>query len=435
MQKLKKFLKFFIIVFLIFTLGAFSSLYEKQPDKSWVKSARDRIGLKLPHIPALEKKFPKKAQSLRYNFEIQNRYKISSNFQLAETRLGEIFAVDRKTGALYSLNSNSNKMKINGNVFESIANKYKETDSVNNLVMDLHFAFDKFFISIVTVRNNGKSECLTAYDFGLNGNNIIRVNKFFESPCIEDRQNTAMWAGRFASSTQNLFLSIGEQRYDRSGFPKNSSIAETERLNINSVFGAILKFSPNLLQHNIFSKGHRNAQGLFYSSLQNKLFESEHGPSGGDEINLIEEGENYGWPQVSFGNAYGWPVTDGLPYKFSVEAANTKYELELKKYGFIRGSHEGYALPLMSWSPSIAASALSEVPDSSYLSDWKGNIILATLSEKSLHRIVIKNNIVVFDERISLNFRIRDFVLTKAGLIFIATDEGQLVSMKLVANN
>lgn len=434
-MKAKKILKFSLVFLLIFTSGAFSSLYEKQPDKSWVKSARDRIGLKLPHFSVFDKKFPEQAQSLRYNFYIKNRYDIKSNFQITENDAGEIFAIDRNSGALYSLNSNSNKMKIKGNLFDSITNKYKEIASVNNLVMDLHFAFDKFFVSIVTLRNNGKSECLTAYDFELNGNSIIKVNKFFESPCIEDRQNTSMWAGRFASSTQNLYLSIGEQRYDRSGFPKNSSIAETERLNTKSVFGTILKFSPNLLQYNIFSKGHRNAQGLFYSSLQNKLFESEHGPSGGDEINLIEQGKNYGWPQVSFGNAYGWPVTDGLPYKFNVEAANTKYELELKKYGFIRGSHEGYTLPLMSWSPSIAASALREVPDSSYLSGWKGDIILATLSEKSLHRIVIKNNIVVLDERIALNFRIRDFVLTNTGLIFIATDEGQLVSMKLVANN
>ena len=301
--------------------------------------------------------------------------------------------------------------------------------------MDLHFAFNKFYISIVTVTNDEKSECLSAYEFDLNAYSIVSVNKFFESPCIQDRKNTLMWAGRFADSAQNLFLSIGEQRYDRSGFPKNSVIAETERLKANSVFGAILKFSPKLTEFEIYSKGHRNAQGLYYSIPNNKLFESEHGPSGGDEINLVEKGNDYGWPHVSFGNAYGWPVTDGAPYKFSITEANTKFEEQLKTYGFIRGSHKGYSLPLMSWAPSIAASALMEIPDWPNLSDWKGSIILATLKEKALHRIVIEDNIVVLDEIISLNFRIRDFVLSKTGVIFIATDEGQLVSMRIVPNN
>lgn len=322
-----------------------------------------------------------------------------------------------------------------GNLFNDVMKKYKENVSENNLVMDLHFSFNKFFVSIVKVRNNGNSECLAAYYFELKEKTIVNLAKFFESPCIQDRKNTAMWAGRFANSTENLFLSVGEQRYDRSGFPKNSRIAETERVNTNSVFGTILKFPLNLMGYSIYSKGHRNAQGLFYSSSKKTLYESEHGPSGGDEINLIQLRKNYGWPYVSFGNAYGWPVTDGSPYKFVVEAANTKYEAQLKTYGFIRGHHDGFVLPLLSWSPSIAASAFREVPDSPYLAEWKGNLILATLSEKSLHRIVIENNVVVFDERILLNFRIRDFVLTKSGFIFIATDEGQLVSMKLTANN
>jgi glucose/arabinose dehydrogenase len=201
------------------------------------------------------------------------------------------------------------------------------------------------------------------------------------------------------------------------------------------VFGTILKFSPKLMGYEIYSNGHRNPQGLFFSIAKNKLYESEHGPSGGDEINLIEKGDHYGWPYVSFGNAYGWPVTDGAPYKFSVESANTKFEDQLKTYGFIRGSHKGYSLPLMSWAPSIAASALAEVPDSPVLSDWKGNIILSTLQEKALHRIVIENDVVVLDEKILLNFRIRDIVVMKSGIIFIATDEGQLVSMRIVRND
>ena len=109
----------------------------------------------------------------------------------------------------------------------------------------------------------------------------------------------------------------------------------------NSMFGKILKIDENG-NYTIYSSGHRNPQGLFFSTNKNKIFSTEHGPSGGDELNLIIESKNYGWPCETFGILYEYKNNENLMNPWPIDIFNCD-KIDFQK-------------PLFSWTPSIAIS-------------------------------------------------------------------------------
>ena len=137
----------------------------------------------------------------------------------------------------------------------------------------------------------------------------------------------------------------------------------------------------------VFSLGHRNPQGLFISP-SGKVWVTEHGPEGGDELNLVTQGSNYGWPVATYGVEYGtnmWPLTAKA------------------------GSHDGYVLPFYSWIPSIGVSALIEVTSPKF-EHWRGDLLVSSLAAQSLWRLRIREDRVVLVERITMDARIRDIL-------------------------
>jgi glucose/arabinose dehydrogenase len=237
-----------------------------------------------------------------------------------------------------------------------------------------------------------------------------------------------LFGGRFTNSDESVFMSVGEQRYDRSGYPKISKIALSEQKNPYSVFGTILEFDKKLTGFNIYSRGHRNAQGMFFSATSKKFYEAEHGPQGGDEVNIVLKGKNYGWPFVSFGIPYGWQVASGFPDPATVKGTN--YEQVLKKSGQVRGTHEGYQKPLFSWFPSVGAGSLLQVASDSDLLDWRDNLLVVSLTSNQLHRLILEGDKVIFDEKIDVGARIRDMLVTRSGDLVIALDEGTLLAYR-----
>ena len=125
----------------------------------------------------------------------------------------------------------------------------------------------------------------------------------------------------------------------------------------------------------IFSYGHRNPQGLVKHPITGKIWEHEHGPRGGDEINIIEKGKNYGWPVITYGiNYIGTKITD---------------ETE----------RPGMEQPIYQWTPSIAPCGMTFVTSEKY-PEWEGNLLVGSLSFQYLERLVLKNNKVVYRERL-----------------------------------
>ena len=159
----------------------------------------------------------------------------------------------------------------------------------------------------------------------------------------------------------------------------------------------------------IWSYGHRNSQGATLGP-DGRLWMHEHGPQGGDEINLPLPGRNYGWPRVSFGIHYdGSPVGDGASAQSGLES------------------------PLHHWTPSIAPSGMAFLTSDRYGPAWKGNLFVGSLKFQYLDRIELQGGRVVAEHRLleDVGQRIRDLRQGPDGLLYVLTDSpsGKLIRL------
>jgi len=160
----------------------------------------------------------------------------------------------------------------------------------------------------------------------------------------------------------------------------------------------------------IWSYGHRNSQGATIGP-DGKLWTHEHGPQGGDEINIPQAGHNYGWPVITYGENYGGgKIGDGITRK------------------------EGMEQPLHYWVPSIAPSGMAFLTSDRYGAAWKGNLFIGSLKFGYLDRIELKDGKVVAEHKLldEGRARIRDVKQGPDGLLYILTDESNGKLMRLV---
>lgn len=160
----------------------------------------------------------------------------------------------------------------------------------------------------------------------------------------------------------------------------------------------------------IWSYGHRNGQGATLGP-DGRLWMTEHGPQGGDEINVVQPGRNYGWPVITYGENYGGgKIGDGITAK------------------------EGMEQPLHYWVPSIATSGMAFLTSDRYGAAWKGNLFVGSLKFGYLDRIELKNGKVVAEHKLLEDgrARIRDVKQGPDGLLYVLTDEsnGKLLRLR-----
>ncbi len=161
----------------------------------------------------------------------------------------------------------------------------------------------------------------------------------------------------------------------------------------------------------IFSLGHRNIQGAAVNPATGEMWATEHGPQGGDEVNRVQAGRNYGWPLVTFGRNYGLGTRIG-------EA----------------GPKAGFEQPLRHWLPtSVAPSGLAFLSSDRY-PGWKGNLFMGTLRGQTLIRLTLDGNAVTAEERLleNLGARIRDVRQGPDGWLYVLTDgsEGRVLRLQ-----
>lgn len=153
----------------------------------------------------------------------------------------------------------------------------------------------------------------------------------------------------------------------------------------------------------IYAYGFRNPQGLAFDPYTGELWEAEFGPRGGDEINLVKAGKNYGWPDITYGIEYsGEKVGEGIQQK------------------------EGMEQPVYYWDPVLSPSGIAFY-EGDAIPEWKGNLFISGLSSTHLARLVIKNNKVVGEERLleDKKERIRDVACFNQ-MLYVVTDSGNL---------
>lgn len=204
----------------------------------------------------------------------------------------------------------------------------------------------------------------------------------------------------------HVFFGIGDRGERSNGQNLTNHAGSIIRLNLD---GSIPQDNPfvgsDTTFPEIWSYGHRNPQGLVYDKKMNRLWEIEHGPRGGDEINLIKKGANYGWPVISYGKEYWGPLAVG------------------------EGTHrQGMEQPVKIYVPSIAPGSLLIYSGNAF-PKWKGNLFSGALKLRHINRIVLdKKGKAVKEERLlkSLDERIRALTQSPEGWLYFSTDSGTI---------
>jgi cytochrome c2 len=170
-------------------------------------------------------------------------------------------------------------------------------------------------------------------------------------------------------------------------------------------YGKVLAVDLRSHATRIISRGHRNPQGIAVSAAGH-VFVTEHGPRGGDELNRIRAGANFGWPFASYGIQY-----NGLPLPW--------------KSGL--GRHEGFTPPVYAWLPSVGISALIQIRG--FDAAWDGDLLVGSLAGNTLYRLRLENERVVYAEAIPVGARVRAIHQPDDGRIVLWTDNGDLISL------
>lgn len=210
----------------------------------------------------------------------------------------------------------------------------------------------------------------------------------------------------------NIILSTGE-RSDMETRPQaqylNSALGKIIRITKDGEPAAGNPFTGRSdARAEIYSYGHRNVQGLAFHPVTGDLWENEFGPKGGDELNIIQPGKNYGWPTISYGMEYnGDKVGEGITQQ------------------------KGLEQPIYYWDPVLSPSGMTfyvgaEIPE------WNNNLFIAGLNSSHIARLVINNNRVTGEERIlpGEGQRFRSVTQGKDGALYAITDEGGLYMIR-----
>ncbi len=245
----------------------------------------------------------------------------------------------------------------------------------------------------------------TAVSFAtLNGNKLENVTRVFsQTPKVDSGNHFGsrlVWA-----PDGTLFITLGE-RYSEKDKAQTLDNHQGKVVRINAD-GTVPKDNPFVKTPGalpeIWSYGHRNMQGAALNPLTKELWTGEHGPQGGDELNIDRAAKNYGWPVITYGENYGGG-----------------------KIG--EGTHKaGMEQPVYKWVPSIATAGFIFYTGEKF-PQWKNNILLASLKDKTLVRLVVDGEKITKEERMltkELDQRLRHVVQGPDGLVYLLTDESK----------
>ncbi len=206
-----------------------------------------------------------------------------------------------------------------------------------------------------------------------------------------------------------LLLTLGERNRKDEAQKTNHHLGKIVRLNRD---GSIPQDNPFVgkadFKPEIFTYGNRNVQGIALQPGTNRIWEHEHGPKGGDEVNILKPGANYGWPAITYGVNYtGFKITD-------------------------KTQMPGMEQPVIHWTPSIAPSGMAFY-DGDHFPQWKGDIFVGALAGTHLRRLEVKGDKITGQEVLlaDMEERIRDVRNGPDGYIYLLTDsvDGRLIRL------
>jgi glucose/arabinose dehydrogenase len=219
------------------------------------------------------------------------------------------------------------------------------------------------------------------------------------------------FAARIAFVDGYLFLALGDREHPPMAQDNSNHAGTIVRLHDdgrvpadNPFVGATAAEGAKPPRPEIWSFGHRDPQGLYRHPETGELWSHEHGPRGGDELNRVKKGANYGWPVVSYGFQYdGGPIGMGIP------------------------AQEGMEVPAWVYVPSIAPSDLVIYQGAAFPA-WQGNFLIGSMVQTHFNRLVMRDGEIVAEERLALRLlgRIRAVAVDPAGLVYLGSDNGEI---------
>ncbi len=267
-----------------------------------------------------------------------------------------------------------------------------------DVLLDLDFAENRV-IYLSFAQGSGNANTLKIARATLNDYELQNLEIIFAASPL--RGSSFHYGGRMIFLPDGtLLLTSGEGfEYRAKAQFLDNHFGKTIRINAD---GSVPADNPYVDVENalpeIYSYGHRNLQGLVLGANQ-EIYSHEHGPLGGDELNLIEPAKNYGWPAITYGVDYSGAHVS--PYS----------------------SYAGMEQPLVYWVPSIAPGGMTLYSGQEF-SQWQGNLLIAALAEKSVRRIVVEGRTVLQQETLftDLEQRLRDVRHGPDGAIYLLTD-------------
>jgi glucose/arabinose dehydrogenase len=314
--------------------------------------------------------------------------------------------VTEKTGTLRLVSKDGTVSKPLSGVPEVVADGQ---GGLLDVAIDPDFSSNRLvYLSYSEPGEGGSATAAARGKLGDNGLDDVEVI-FRQVPRID---NGLHFGSRFAFAPDGtLFVTLGERFQFAPAQDLSTTLGKIVRINPD---GSIPKDNPFTGRKDarleIWSYGHRNAQGAAIHPKTGKLWENEFGPRGGDELNIPQAGANYGWPVVSWGMHY-----DGR----KIPEPPTRPE---------------FADAIYHWSPVISPSGMTF-----YTADaipaWQGNLLIGGLSEQAIVRLTLDGEKVTAEERIPMGARIRDVQQAPDGSVYALTDEGDGKILRLTLEN
>lgn len=211
-----------------------------------------------------------------------------------------------------------------------------------------------------------------------------------------------------------LFITLGDRyAFMKEAQNRGNHLGTIIRINDDGSFPLDNPFFGNLNHKpEIYAYGVRNAQGIALRPSDNSIWYHEHGPRGGDELNILKAGSNYGWPEITY----------GIDYSGAVISDKT--------------DAPGMEQPVVFWDPSIAPSGM-DFYDGDQFPAWKGDIFLGALAHRHLRRLKLEGNVVIEQEVLlqDLGERVRDVKSGPDGFLYILTDshDGKILRLEPVS--
>ena len=424
-----------IILFLVLIIGYLINKKNSSSKKNEISILNKQILTKTQQLYNIQKNFLKNKKNINnvlnpnnINFlkiisdkEIENLkgYKLnkyrtneilsSGNFRALASAYVDFYNEDKEIilatvdgiFAISELNNIENFKKIKSNIFDLITYEDFYT-STQYGIKDILVDEDNLYVSFI---NKRKKDCfnLKILVSKINRKKLDFKNFYETSGCVDKKNKHGYLAhqgagGRMFVGDNSLYFTTGEFR--------NRPLAQKK----DNDYGKILEIKFNSNKSKIISIGHRNPQGFFFSEKYNFIISTEHGPKGGDEININHEPQkkikNFGWPKASYGEHYYKNYSEQILDQAPLNKSHKKY---------------GFEEPIKYFVPSIGISEIIslDIDDKEFLIGAMGNEIAE--QDLGLHLIKLddKRKKIIKHKYIPLNERVRDMVISKNKKILI----------------